>query len=193
MKDGVQEYTEGNLDAATRIFDTKGEGPKLYASLIKYKADLLDILDPSHYPELPEATKKDLANKKADFDKKLPLDLSIPKSEAGNAPSGNIPKDWTINYFHMTPTVAALTILSKFQSDAKNSEAGVIDYLYQQIGSVKLVFNKFEPLVGTNATYLMPGDQLEVTAGVGAFSDAAKPDIYINGAKQPTNADGIAD
>ena len=193
MKDGVQEYTEGNLDAATRIFDTKGEGPKLYASLVKYKADLLDILDPSHYPELPDATKKDLANAKADFDKKLPLDLAIPKSEAGNASTGNIPKDWTINYFHMTPTVAALTILSKFQSDAKNSEAGVIDYLYKQIGSVKLVFNKFEPLVGTNATYLMPGDQLEVTAGVGAFSDAAKPDIYINGAKQPTNADGIAD
>ena len=193
MKDGVQEYTEGNLDAATRIFDTKGEGPKLYASLIKYKADLLDILDPSHYPELPEATKKDLAAKKLDFDKKLPLDLSIPKSEAGNAPSGNIPKDWTINYFHMTPTVAALTILSKFQSDAKNSEASVIDYLYQQIGTVKLVFNKFEPLVGTNATYLMPGDEFEITAGVGAYSDAAKPDIYINGAKQSLNADGIAD
>src|SRR5690349_9556308 len=28
MKDGKKEFTEGNLDAATRIFDTKGEGPK---------------------------------------------------------------------------------------------------------------------------------------------------------------------
>jgi gliding motility-associated protein GldM len=193
VNNGVKEYTYGNLDAATRIFDTKGEGPKLYAALQKYRTDLLDVLDPSHYPDLPEVTKKDLAAAKEDFAKRLPLDLTIPKSESGNAPTGNIPKDWTINYFHMTPTVAALTILSKFQSDVKNSEAGVIDYLFKQIGSVKLVFDQFKPLVGTNATYLMPGDDLEVTAGVGAFSAAAKPDIYINGAKQSLNADGIAD
>src|SRR5258705_128481 len=33
MKDGVKDFTVGNLDAATRIMDTKGEGPKLYQSL----------------------------------------------------------------------------------------------------------------------------------------------------------------
>ncbi|WP_431217816.1 GldM family protein [Puia sp. P3] len=122
-----------------------------------------------------------------------PLDTRIPQSESGTASTGDSAKDWTVRYFHMTPTIAALTILSKFQSDVKNSEAIVIDYLYKQIGSVKLVFDQFKPLVGTNATYLMPGDELEVTAGVGAFSAAAKPDIYINGAKQALNGDGIAD
>jgi len=192
MKDGKREFTDGNLDAATRIFDTKGEGPKLYNSLVKFKADLLDELDPSHYPELPDVTKKDLAEAKANFDKKLPLDLSVPVSESGNASTGNIPKDWTVNYFHMTPTIAALTILSKFQSDVKNSESHVIDFLHKQIGEVKVVFDKFEPLVGTNATYLMPGDELDVTAGIGAFSDAAKPDVTINGVKQPLGPDGTA-
>ena len=44
----------------------------------------------------------------------------------------------------MTPTIAALTILSKFQSDVKNSESQVIDYLHKQIGEVKVVFDKFE-------------------------------------------------
>src|SRR6202040_1691366 len=38
VKDGVKEFTEGNLDAATRIFDTKGEGKVLYARLIKFKS-----------------------------------------------------------------------------------------------------------------------------------------------------------
>ncbi|MBS1664459.1 MAG: gliding motility protein GldM, partial [Bacteroidetes bacterium] len=193
MKDGKREFTEGNLDAATRIFDTKGEGPKLYGNLAKFKTDLLNVLDPSNYPTLPDVTKKELAAAKLDFEKKLPLDLTTPKSESGNASTGNATKDWTISYFHMTPTIAALTILSKFQSDAKNSEAQVIDYLYKQIGTVKLVFDQFKPLVGTNATYLMPGEELDVTAGVGAFSAAAKPDIYINGVKQALNADGIAD
>jgi gliding motility-associated protein GldM len=193
MKDGVKEFTEGNLDAATRLFDTKGEGPVLYGKLSQFKTDLLNTLDPSQYPDLPENSKEELKQVKAQFEKELPLDLSIPKSESGNAPTGNIPKDWTINYFHMTPTIAALTILSKFQSDIKNSESHVIDYLHKRIGEVKVVFDKFEPLVGTNATYLMPGDELDVNAGIGAFSAAAKPKITINGSEQSLNADGVAE
>lgn len=192
VKDGKKEFTEGNLDAATRIMDTKGEGPKLYKSLGDYKTNLLNLLDPSNYPDQPENIKEDLKKDKAHFEKELPLDLSIPPSEAGNAMTGNIPKDWTIRYFHMTPTIAGLTILSKFQSDIKNSEAQIIDYLYKKIGEVKVVYDQFQPLLGTNATYLMPGDELEVTAGIGAFSAAAKPKITINGAPQTVGADGTA-
>jgi gliding motility-associated protein GldM len=193
MKDGKKEFTEGNLDAATRIFDTKGEGPKLYKNLVDYKANLLNLLDPSNYPELTDEKLKDeLRKTKERFEKELPLDLSIPKSESNNTPSGNIPKDWTINYFHMTPTIAALTILSKFQSDIKNSEAHVIDELHKRIGEVKIVFDKFDALVAPNATYLMPGDDLEIKAGIGAFSAAAQPKITINGSVQPLTADGTA-
>ena len=193
VKDGKKEFSDGNLDATTRIMDTKGEGPKLYQSLVDYKAKLLGLLDPANYPDQPDNIKEDLRKDKARFEKELPLDLSIPASEAGNALTGNTPKDWTIRYFHMTPTIAGLTILSKFQSDVKNSESQVIDYLFKKIGEVKVVFDQFQPLIGTNATYLMPGDELEVTAGVGAFSAAAKPKISINGQPQNVGADGTAD
>src|SRR6266567_6832808 len=40
IKDGVKEFTVGNLDAATRIFDTQKEGPVLYNKLAKFKVDL---------------------------------------------------------------------------------------------------------------------------------------------------------
>ena len=93
----------------------------------------------------------------------------------------------------MTPTIAALTILSKFQSDVKNSESQVVDYLHKQIGEVKVVFDKFEPLISPSATYLMPNDELEVKAGIGAFSAAAKPKIIINGQTMPVGEDGTAD
>jgi gliding motility-associated protein GldM len=192
MKDGVKEFTEGNLDAATRIFDTKGEGPKLYKSLSDYKVNLLNLLDPSNYPDQPDVVKQELRQTKARFEKELPLDLSIPKSESNNTQTNDIPKNWTISYFHMTPTIAALTILSKFQSDIKNSEAHVIDELHKRIGEVKIVFDKFDALVAPNATYLMPGDDLEIKAGIGAFSAAAQPKITINGAVQPLTADGTA-
>nr|WP_315824363.1 GldM family protein [Paraflavitalea speifideiaquila] len=38
----------------------------------------------------------------------------------------------------------------------------------------------------------MPGDAIEITAGVGAFSAAAKPKIFINGQAQTLTAEGTA-
>jgi len=193
MKEGKREFADGNLDAATRLFDVGGQGKVLYDSLKKYRQDLLDILDPKNYPDVSDKIKEDLKRQQDEFAKRLPIDTRIPESEAGNTLVGSdSAKNWTIRYFHMTPTIAALTILSKFQSDIKNSESQVVDYLHKQIGEVKVVFNKFEPLVEANASYVMPGDKVEVTAGVGAFSDAAKPQITINGQKFEAGPDGTA-
>ena len=91
----------------------------------------------------------------------------------------------------MTPTVAALTILSKFESDVKNSESQVVDYLHKQIGEVKVKFDQFDAIVSPSATYVMPGDDLSISAGIGAFSAAAKPTITINGTEYPVNEQGV--
>ncbi len=192
MKDGEESYREADLDAPTRLMDNMGEGPKLYKSLKDYKAQLLDILKPEEFAS-NKLLHDDVQKAKSDFEKELPLDLSIPKSQSGNARSGDDNKDWTVNYFHMTPTIAAMTILSKFQNDIKNSEAQIVDYCHKKIGEVKLIFDAFQPLVGTNATYFMPGDELDVTAGIGAYSKSSTPRVYVNGVLQPLNADGVAD
>ena len=196
IKDGKPEFTEGNLDAATRIFDREGQGKILYDSLRKFRQDLLDILDPANYgPEVSDKIKADLKAQQAEFAKRLPIDTRIPPSEEGNELVGNdSAHNWTIRYFHMTPTIAALTILSKFQSDVKNSESQVVDYLHKQIGEVKVVYDKFQTIVSPNATYLMPGDELDIHAGIGAFSAAAKPKVYFNGQEQSVDdATGEAD
>jgi gliding motility-associated protein GldM len=194
-KDGkLIKYNDANLDAATRVFDKDGKGKILFDSLADYKKQMLAVLNPNA-PDIAKnpVLQKDVAAAQADFAKQLPLDLSVPKSQTGAAPSADSVKDWVTNYFHMTPTIAAITILSKFQNDVKNSESQMVDYCYKQIGSVKVVYNQFEAFAGTNATYLMPGDELEVTSGIGAFSAAARPVITINGAGQSLNADGVAD
>ena len=142
MKDGKREFADGNPDAATRIFDNQGQGKILYNKLIQYRLGLLGLLDPSRYQgKVSDLVLKDLSTTKAEFAKRLPIDTRVPESEAGNVPTGDSAHDWTLNYFHMTPTIAALTILSKFQSDIKNSESQVIDYLHKQIGEVQVVFN----------------------------------------------------
>ncbi len=192
VKEGQKIFNDANLDAATRVFDKDGKGKILFDSLTEYKKQMLAVLNPAEFASNP-ILQKDVAKAKADFVNSLPLDLSVPVSQTGKAESDDSVKNWVTNYFHMTPTIAAITILSKFQNDVKNSESQMVDYCFKQIGSVKVVFDKFEAFAGTNATYLMPGDELDVTAGIGAFSSAAKPDIYINGSLQPLNEDGVAD
>jgi gliding motility-associated protein GldM len=192
MKDGKKSFNDANLDAATRVFDKDGKGKILFDSLAEYKKQMLSVLNPAEFTD-NKILRDEVAKAKADFEHSLPLDLSVPKSQTGAAPSADSVKDWVTNYFHMTPTIAAITILSKFQNDVRNSESQMVDYCYKQIGSVKVVFDQFEAFAGTNATYLMPGDELNLTAGIGAFSKAAKPTITINGAPQTLNADGVAD
>ena len=176
--DPTSENTKGedDLDAATRLFDTKGAGQKLYQSLAGYKKSILAI-DP------------DIA---ADLGAKLPLNLSIPKSASGNIRTGDSVKDWTNSHFHMTPTVAALTMLSKFQNDVKNTENQVATYCLNRVGSVKIVLDKFKPLIGTSSTYLMPGEEMIVTAGLGAFNSAVKPTVTIDGRSIAVDNEGVA-
>ena len=171
------EFREDNIDAATRYFDTKNNGEILYKKLEEYKNKIMAI-----DPEL----KKELINE-------FPLSLEVPKSAAGNGTSSNKLRDWVSSYFNMTPTIAALTILSKFQNDIKNSENLAATFCLNQVGSVKLVMDKFEPMVGTSSTYLMPGEEMTVIAGLGAFNSNVKPEVTIDGRSIAVNSNGVAE
>ncbi len=170
-------YKEDNIDAATRLFDTKGQGSVLYQKLADFKTKLLAI-----DPEMA-----------ANIGSKIPLNLEAPKSASGNLSTGDKVKDWINSYFHMTPTVAALTMLSKFQNDVKNSENMAASFCINQVGAVKLIMDKFEPLVGTSSTYLMPGEEMSVNAGLGAFNSNVKPSVTIDGRGIPVNSNGVAE
>lgn len=186
---GEEEFKEDNLDASTRLFDKNGEGKKLYDALAKYRQDVLDILKPEEFNDPIQS--KTVQTAKENFAKTLPVDMTVPASKTGEKRSQDY-KGWTQNYFHMTPTVAALTILSKFQNDVKASEAQIVDFLHDQVGQVKVIFDQFQAIAQANTSYAMPGDEVLVTAGVGAFSAAAKPRITINGQTMPLTAEGTA-
>lgn len=175
--EGQPVYKEDDLDASTRLFisrppEGKGKGKELYEKLKAFKEQLMAI-DPAI---------------KTDVGPGLPLDLAIPKSnnQATNS-------EWAYGYFHMTPAVASITILSKFQNDIKNSEAQVVEYCHKEIGEVEIIYDEFQAFAGTNSQYLMPGEELMITAGVGAFSKAARPTITIDGASVAIKPDGSAE
>jgi gliding motility-associated protein GldM len=174
---GDSSFKEDNVDVATRVFDTQGEGAKLYSALDKFKKDILAI-----DPDIAKA-----------MGNRIPLDLSVPKSTTGKKPTGDAVKDWVTSNFYMTPTVAALTMLSKFQNDVKNTENEVATYCANQVGSVKIIYDKFVPLVSTNSSYFMPGEEMEIQAGLGAFNASVKPQVFIDGKPLTVSEQGVAE
>jgi len=175
--DGKEEFKEDDLDAGTRLLvqrapEGKGKGKELFEKLKAYKEQLLSID----------------SEMKKEIEVGLPLDLTIPptSSEAGKS-------DWSYAYFHMTPTIAAITILSKFQNDVRNSESKAVEFCHKQIGQVEIIYDQFQAFAGTNTQYLMPGEELVITAGIGAFSKAAQPSVSIDGANVSLNAEGTAE
>ncbi len=179
VENGEETFKEDDIDAPTYMMIEQKKGTEIYDKMMKLRKDLLATIKPEDYTD-PAAYKADLAA----FDKNLPINMTIPKSTTGEKYSVD-GKGWSEGNFHMTPTIAALTILSKLQSDVKGSEAQLVDHYFSRIGKVKIVYDAFEAIASANTNYAMPGDPIEVYAGVGAFSDAAKPVITINGSNVP--------
>lgn len=177
IENGVESFKEDDLDAATRMFisdppNGKGKGKELFKKLTDFKEQLLAI-DKSMADEIKLS---------------LPLDLT-PLPTTNEAGKG----DWAYGYFHMTPTIAAITILSKFQNDIRNSEAQAVEYCHRKIGEVEIQYDQFKAFAGTSSQYLMPGEELTITAGMGAFNKEKRPRVYVDGNLVPLNEDGAAE
>ena len=171
--EGLETFTYDNLDAPTRLMQKNGKGKELYDKLVAYRKDVLAVLNVDG------------------FNKTIPVDLTVPVGNYGDIYS-NDAKGWTAGNFFMTPTIAAVTILSKLQNDVKNAEAQMVEYCHKQVSETKIIFNNFQAIAQANTSYAMPGDEIEIIAGVGAFNDAAKPDIYIGGQKVAITNEGTA-
>jgi gliding motility-associated protein GldM len=165
---GDSSYKDDNLDIATRIMVEHGGGKELYNKLRDYKDAILKI---------DTAIQIKFANS-------LSINLAKPKTQN----KGN--KTWEDAYFRMVPTVAALTILSKFQNDVKTTENKVISFCHEKVGAVEVLQDAFAALAIANTTNALPGQEIEITAGVGGFSKKISPQITIGGQTQTVGEDG---
>jgi gliding motility-associated protein GldM len=161
---GQDKFKEDDLNASSNLMDNEKKGEELDNKLKAYRAAMLAI-DPAIATE---------------FATTFPVEVDATK-------------DATTNSFRMMPTVAAVTLLSKYQNNIKNAENQVVTFCHNQVGQVKFIYDQFKPIIGTSSTYLMPGEQMTVTAGIGSFSKSAAPVITINGVSQGANADGVAE
>lgn len=168
---GDSTFKEDNQDIATRIMVENGKGKELYAKLQQYKKDMAAI-EPA------------LAGEVNTFLKQINLETPATKNKANDT--------WETAYFRMVPTVAATTMLTKFQNDVKTAENRTVALFHEQVGKVVVRYDNFTAIVGQSSNYIMPGQEIEIMAGVGAFSKAAQPQITIAGRGAALGEDGAA-
>jgi gliding motility-associated protein GldM len=171
VANGDSTFKEDNQDVATRIMVEQGKGKELFAKLQQYKKEMAAI-DPA------------LASEINTYLKQISLDPPATKNK------GN--ESWEAGYFRMVPTVAATTMLTKFQNDVKTAENRTVSLFHEQVGKVVVRYDNFTAIVGQSSNYIMPGQEIEIMAGVGAFSKAAAPQITIAGRGAALGDDGAA-
>src|SRR5581483_6146642 len=82
---GKTEINADNLDAAIRLMDKMGKGKELYTKLGDFKKNIVNVLNPdapefANNPREKETLRRDVEN----FQKSIPVDITVPESHAGN-------------------------------------------------------------------------------------------------------------
>ncbi|HIL66558.1 MAG TPA: hypothetical protein EYG43_01575, partial [Flavobacteriales bacterium] len=88
-------------------------------------------------------------------------------------------ESWENYYFNDMPSVAALTLLSKTQSDIRNAEANVIDFLRQEINASSLKFTTAEAIQIPVSNFVLRGDSFKAEIFIAAKDTTQDPEIYI--------------
>jgi len=112
----------------------------------------------------------------------------------------SLPADWKKNYkkqwleksFGRTSALMAMIMLNKIESDVLATEHAFMICCKNQISIGYDSYLKISALAILSSSYIKPGQSIQVSAGLGAFSSASKPTITINGKQVPLSDDGAA-
>lgn len=150
-----------NIDASTLLLVERRGGDTLKSQLQQLREDLLNLVNP---------------NNKAQIAKDLPIKIAeVQKND--NNPQG----DWATAYFYNMPTMAVVTLMSKFQNDIRNSEALILNTLASEAGEEVIKFDAFEAIAVPTTSYALEGQKIEAKILLAAYNKSLDPVIQITG------------
>lgn len=164
---------ESDLHASTDLL-VEGEkgGDEIRKRLEAYRANLLKALG---------------VDESSPLAKSMPLKIdSMKKSDAN--PRG----EWSAGNFYNMPVVATVTLMSKFQNDIKNSEAMVIDQLFEKVHEKDVKFDGFKAIAVPKNSYLLAGQKVEAEISLAAYKTTAVPSVSSNVGRVTKTEQGIA-
>lgn len=157
-----------NIDIGGQIMVTQGSGEELKEKIDSFRDFLLANVDDNH------------TTLKASIVKNLNTD--DPKDQREG-----VHQTWLSENFEHIPLVAVITMLTKMQTDIRNSEADIARYFYGQISAQDFKFNKLTPVVIPKNNTVLKGGQYEAEVFIAAQDTTQQPKIYIGDVEKDEN------
>ncbi|TXI15601.1 MAG: gliding motility protein GldM [Pedobacter sp.] len=153
-----------NLDIAQGIMINRGEGEKLKAKINDTRQKLVQLLDPDD--------RKDIA-------------FSLEAKDPEEAVSGGKGTWEEVNFGEGTPLTAAMTILTKIQSDNRNAEAEVVKKVLGKMDVAVVNLDRFSAVAIAPTSYVLQGQPYTAEVFLTASDSRTNPDITVGGATLP--------
>ncbi|KQM66360.1 gliding motility protein GldM [Pedobacter sp. Leaf216] len=162
--DGIDPETEdlvnrSNQDIAQNIMINQKKADELKKRINATREKLISLLD-----------KEDRAS----------VAFSLEAKDPARKRKGN----WQETYFgEGTPLTAAMTILTKLQTDTKNAEAEVVKKLFGNMDKAQVNLDQFAAVAVAPTSYVIQGQPYTAEVFLTASDSRSTPDITVNGNK----------
>jgi gliding motility-associated protein GldM len=175
-----------NKDITQRLLVDEAQGAVLKEEMAKARKALLKVID-----DIVAENKKN-PMKGVKFEKIEELKESLVLEEVDDKVWGDAGKaSWEAHVFGYMPIAACYPLFRKYQNDAKNAAAQIVNYLSGNMGNKILKFDKFDVFASSEKPYILLGETYEADISLGAFSSEAKFSIQVGG-RNLTVKDGKA-
>ena len=150
-----------DLEAAMQVMlaPGRGRGEELRLAIDRYRDAILQMVPDTAQQRLIESN----------------LTTEVPPTGLG--------KNWQEYMFESMPAAAAITLLSKLQSDVRYAEGEVLHTLVQNIDVRDIRVNALDAFVIPNSQTIVQGDKFSAHIVMAAVDTTQVPDIYIGDRK----------
>ncbi len=182
-----------NKDITTRILAEGDLGEELKGKLVEVKQQMVET-----YTQLLNENGENFGLKPPEIENRIQnIANNIPlKIDDETWKSSKNKKSWADFKFRQMPLAAVLPLLSQMQSDAKSSEAALVNNMAELAGGRVVEFDAFFPVVQAEKSYVIKGEPFKAKISVGTYSSSLNPSdigIFVDGRKLAVNNDGIAE
>jgi len=95
-------------------------------------------------------------------------------------------RTWEQDNFEYLPLIGVITLMTKMQSDVRNAESDVLNYLYKNIDAESFKFNMLQAVViPTTSKTVVLGSPYEANVLLAAFDTTINPRITVGGSALP--------
>ncbi len=166
--------SKDNIDIPAEVMIVGRKGAKLKQQINDYRETILGMIDP-----------KDSTLRHAIA---TTLNTSNPENKGIDATKYT----WESLRFAHIPLIGAVTLLSKLQTDVRNTESDVINYLFNQIEAESFKFNKLKAEVFAPSNYILKGDVYKAQVFLTAIDTTQNPRVFVQDRELMNFEDGRA-